>query len=76
MSELNNDIIAVVGLGYVGLPLAVEFEGNLEQLGLIYLKIKLFIIKFYRPNGEVEKKQFQNAKFLPFPFRNILQKLI
>jgi len=25
MSELNNPKIAIIGLGYVGLPLAVEF---------------------------------------------------
>lgn len=67
MSELNNDIIAVVGLGYVGLPLAVEFGKQFRTIGFDLSEDK--IVKYKEsidPMGEVEKKQFQNAKLLSF----------
>ena len=67
MSELNNDIIAVVGLGYVGLPLAVEFGKQFRTIGFDLSEDK--IVKYKKsidPMGEVEKKQFQNAKLLSF----------
>ena len=31
--ELNNRIIAVVGLGYVGLPLAIEYGKKYRVIG-------------------------------------------
>ena len=67
MSELNNDIIAVVGLGYVGLPLAAEFGRQFKTIGFDLSEDKIVNYKnSIDPMGEVEKKQFQNAKFLSF----------
>ena len=67
MSELNNEIIAVVGLGYVGLPLAAEFGRQFKTIGFDLSEDKIVNYKnSIDPMGEVEKKQFQNAKFLSF----------
>ena len=57
MSELNNDIIAVVGLGYVGLPLAVEFGKQFRTIGFDLSEDKIVKYKeFYRPNGGGRKE--------------------
>ena len=52
------DTIAIVGLGYVGLPLAVAF-GRLRRT--IGLDLNVEKLNFYRagtdPSGEVEPKQ-------------------
>ena len=43
---MNKNIkIAIIGLGYVGLPLSLEFEKNLEQLVLIFQKKNTIIKK-------------------------------
>lgn len=65
---MDNDIkIAVIGLGYVGLPLAVHFGAKFDTIGL---DLKESIIenckKHEDPTGEVEKYQFEAAtKFHP-----------
>jgi UDP-N-acetyl-D-glucosamine/UDP-N-acetyl-D-galactosamine dehydrogenase len=60
-----NKTVAVVGLGYVGLPLAVEFGRVLPTIGfdLAVQKIKNFE-KHSDPTGEVSKEQFQQATLL------------
>jgi UDP-N-acetyl-D-glucosamine/UDP-N-acetyl-D-galactosamine dehydrogenase len=57
--------VAVVGLGYVGLPLAVEFGRVLPTIGydLSTTKIANFK-KFEDPTGEVSRAQFEAAKHL------------
>jgi len=35
--------IAIIGQGYVGLPLAIEFGKNTQRLGLILMPIELRI---------------------------------
>ena len=54
--------IAIVGLGYVGLPLAVEFGKKVPTLGLDLSTEK---VEAYRshidPNGEVSKQDLQAA---------------
>jgi len=38
---MNNKKIAVIGLGYVGLPLAIEFSKKRKVIGLILTRIVL-----------------------------------
>jgi len=59
--------IAVVGLGYVGLPLAVEFGKKIPTLGLDLSAEK--VAAFRRqidPTGEVSTKELEAAKHLHF----------
>jgi UDP-N-acetyl-D-glucosamine/UDP-N-acetyl-D-galactosamine dehydrogenase len=59
---LNRNIVAVVGLGYVGLPLAVEFGKNRETIGfdLSTSKIESYR-KFCDPTGEVSSDDLRAA---------------
>ena len=60
----SNTKIAVIGLGYVGLPLAVHFGAKFHTIGF---DLKDSIIanckKFEDPTGEVSKKEFEKANF-------------
>ena len=58
-------IVAVVGLGYVGLPLAVEFGKVFETIGydLSATKIDHFL-RHEDPTGEVSPEQFEAARRL------------
>jgi UDP-N-acetyl-D-glucosamine/UDP-N-acetyl-D-galactosamine dehydrogenase len=57
--------IAVVGLGYVGLPLAVEFGKKFETIGFDLSKAKIDAYKkFVDPTGEVSTEQLKAAKKL------------
>ena len=42
---MKNKKIALIGLGYVGLPLAVEFGKKREVMALILIKIELINLK-------------------------------
>ncbi|SCZ85925.1 nucleotide sugar dehydrogenase [Nitrosomonas mobilis] len=59
--------VAVVGLGYVGLPLAIEFGKKINTIGFDITKHK---IDSYRrqsdPTGEVSSVEFATAKQLTF----------
>lgn len=59
--------VAVVGLGYVGLPLAIEFGRKIKTLGF---DVNTHKIKAYQqgidPAGEVEAEDFEAAKYLEF----------
>jgi UDP-N-acetyl-D-glucosamine/UDP-N-acetyl-D-galactosamine dehydrogenase len=61
----NNTIIAVVGLGYVGLPLAVEFGKHYRTIGydLSQKKVDAYR-KFIDPTGEVSTAALEAAKLL------------
>jgi UDP-N-acetyl-D-glucosamine/UDP-N-acetyl-D-galactosamine dehydrogenase len=63
----QNAKIAVIGLGYVGLPLAVHFAEKFYTTGL---DMKESIVENCRqhkdPTGEVSKEQFEKARFF-FP---------
>lgn len=69
MGEFMKEIkqVAVVGLGYVGLPLAIEFGKKIKTLGFDVNPQK---IAAYRegldPAGEVEAEEFEAAKYLEF----------
>src|SRR5688500_19972400 len=58
-------VVAVVGLGYVGLPLAVEFGKKRETVGYDLSRSK---VESYRggvdPTGEVSANDFQAASHL------------
>lgn len=62
---MNQKIVAIVGLGYVGLPLAVEFGKIFETIGYDLSEIK---IKHYRdyhdPTGEVHSDNLKAATYL------------
>ena len=59
---MNQKIVAVVGLGYVGLPLAVEFGKSIETIGYDLSETK---IKHYQnhhdPTGEVSRRDLKAA---------------
>jgi len=57
--------IAIVGLGYVGLPLAVEFGKKVPTLGLDLSTEKVAAYRRHiDPNGEVSKQDLQAANQL------------
>lgn len=60
-----DQVVAVVGLGYVGLPLAVEFGKKVRTIGfdLSASKIENYK-KFIDPTGEVSSEQLQAASRL------------
>src|SRR5690349_18689731 len=63
MTEKN--IIAVVGLGYVGLPLAVEFGKHYPTIGFDLSAAKIDAYrKFNDPTGEVSEAELRASKQL------------
>jgi len=57
--------IAVVGLGYVGLPLAVEFGKKFRTIGLDLSAEKIACYKqYFDPTGEVSTEDLKAAKLL------------
>jgi len=59
--------IAVVGLGYVGLPLAVAFGKKIDTIGFDIDDKKIERLKkCIDTTGEVEEKDLKEAKFLKF----------
>src|SRR2546430_20600 len=61
----GGDVVAVVGLGYVGLPLAVEFGKSCRTIGFDLSQAK---VEAYRrkvdPTGEVSGEALQAASRL------------
>ena len=66
MNNKNNDhSICVVGLGYVGLPLAVEFGKIYPTLGFDIDDSRIKELSNYRDiTGEVSYDQLKSAKYL------------
>jgi UDP-N-acetyl-D-galactosamine dehydrogenase len=60
-----DEVVAVVGLGYVGLPLAVEFGKKSKTIGfdLSASKVENYK-KFIDPTGEVSTEQLKSAQHL------------
>ena len=58
-----NACVAVIGLGYVGLPLAIGFGRKMRTIGfeLSEAKVKAYR-EGYDPTGEVPKEHFQQAR--------------
>jgi len=67
MTDLSQCTVAVVGLGYVGLPLAIAFGERFQTIGF---DVKSAAIAKYRqgidPNEEVDSDGFARAKRLEF----------
>ncbi len=64
---MNQKTIAVVGLGYVGLPLAVEFGKKFETVGYDLSEYKIANYrKGHDPAGDVSGDEFQAARGLSF----------
>jgi len=61
------ECIAVVGLGYVGLPLAVAFGKKIKTIGFDIDSYKIERLKKYiDTTGEVKENDLKEAKFLQF----------
>ena len=61
------DKIAVIGLGYVGLPLAVEFGKKFETYGLDLSAEKVAAYKnFIDPTGEMSTEELKASKHLHY----------
>ncbi|MES2103845.1 MAG: nucleotide sugar dehydrogenase [Pseudomonadota bacterium] len=59
------EIVGVVGLGYVGLPLAVEFGKKLSTIGFDLSESKVASYKnFIDPTGELSREELQAARHL------------
>ncbi len=57
--------VAVVGLGYVGLPLAVEFAKVFPTIGFDLSEAKIANFRRHEdPTGEVSREQFEQARQL------------
>src|SRR6478672_4242419 len=63
--EMSMSVVAVVGLGYVGLPLAVEFGKKQRTIGfdLSVSKVKSYK-EFIDPTGELSSKDLRDAEYL------------
>lgn len=60
-------VVALVGLGYVGLPLAVEFGKLYRTIGFDLSKSKIDAYRQHRdPTGEVESAALREARLLEF----------
>lgn len=65
MSSLSNPIVAVVGLGYVGLPLAVEFGKKFRTIGYDLSEVKIAAYREHRdPSGELTSEELEAAYLL------------
>ena len=60
-----DQVVAVVGLGYVGLPLAVEFGKKVRTIGFDLSAAKIENYKKHiDPTGEVSTEQLQASRLL------------
>ena len=67
--SLKNIKIVVVGLGYVGLPLAVEFSKLFKVIGFDTNKNRINELKSgFDKTNEINKKQLNNLKNLKFTY--------
>jgi len=59
--------IALIGLGYVGLPLAIEFGKKFKVVGYDISEDRINLLKkFDDPNLEISKKEFSESSYLSF----------
>lgn len=65
MNLSKNSVIAVVGLGYVGLPLAIEFGKKFKTIGYDISASKIDSYKnLVDPSSEITSQSFREAVFL------------
>lgn len=61
-TSLQNSTVAVIGLGYVGLPLAVEFGKRFRTVGFDLSNTKVRAYQCHEdPTGEVGSTDFKAA---------------
>jgi len=60
--DFKKNKIAIIGLGYVGLPLAVEFSRKFDVVGYDINKIKIDNLKKQKNISEISKKDFRQIK--------------
>ena len=59
---IDTSVVAIIGLGYVGLPLAVEFGKKRRTIGLDVSAAKVEAYRNHRdPTGEVSREEFAAA---------------
>ena len=64
---MKNKKIALIGLGYVGLPLAVEFGKKFEVIGFDISKDRIDLLKKNEDlNLEINKNEFATSSYLSF----------
>ena len=62
MKKVSDQVVAVIGLGYVGLPLAVHFARKYQTIGFDMNKQKVArLAKKVDTTGEVSKEEFDEA---------------
>ena len=67
MKSIKNTKIAVIGMGYVGLPLAIAFGKKVETVGFDINKKRIQELKNYEDvSKEMSKDEIKNAKKLCF----------
>ena len=67
MKSSKTHKIAIIGLGYVGLPLAIEFGKKFNVIGYDINKDRLKSLKNFNDyTKEINKKDFKESKFLKF----------
>lgn len=67
MIDFNNKKIAVIGLGYVGLPLAIEFGKKRSVVGFDLNDLRISELKkSIDVTKEVHKNEFANSSFIEF----------
>ena len=67
----KNFSVAVIGLGYVGHPLAINFGKKINTIGFDISKKKILSYKKkIDPNFIFKKKDFNQAKYLTYDFNN------
>jgi UDP-N-acetyl-D-galactosamine dehydrogenase len=65
--DLNDIRIGVIGLGYVGLPLAVAFAERFSVIGYDIAKERIDTLRLgVDPTGEVSSAELENAKRLEY----------
>lgn len=65
MTNTHDTVVAVIGLGYVGLPLAVEFGKKYKTIGYDLSEAKVASYKNYcDPTGEISTEDLKAAKRL------------
>ena len=64
---MKQKVIAVIGLGYVGLPLAIEFGKKYKTIGFDLSKNKINHYKNANdPNFQIKRNDFISSKYLNF----------
>ena len=67
LHDKKNLKICVIGLGYVGLPLAIEFGKKFSTIGFDVKKTRIKNLKInIDENNEIKNKNIISSKFLTF----------